>query len=192
MPPCRSRRGACYHLSVSARVAALIGAAIAVLGALVYLYVAVNAAPTLPSGAPAAPVAAPATSDSTDDRAARATEEPMRPRPDVRDVAPEPEMPSEPRPIAADLATDPKLELSTAMDQANRYYDRQEHDAAQEAALRVLEKEPGNVRMLRIVVSTACMMGEPDKAQRYWTELPERDRTQMSSRCGRFGIAFKE
>ena len=70
------------------------------------------------------------------------------------------------------------------MDEANRLYDQREHDAAQEAALKVLERSPGNIRMLRIVVTTACMMGETDKAQRHWSELPERDREQMATRCG--------
>jgi hypothetical protein len=51
---------------------------------------------------------------------------------------------------------------------------------------------PGNVRMLRLVVSSACMMGEPDKAQKYWIELPEHDRAQMTTRCARFGVTFKE
>lgn len=78
------------------------------------------------------------------------------------------------------------------MDEANRYYDRQEFDTAQEAALKILERSPGNVRMLRIVVSTACFMGEPEKAQRYWNELPERDRVQMSTRCARVGVSFRE
>ena len=36
------------------------------------------------------------------------------------------------------------------------------------------------------------MMGEPDKAQTYWLELPEHDRAQMTTRCARFGVAFKE
>jgi hypothetical protein len=176
---------------VSLRVAALIGGAVVVFGLLVYLYVAVHAAPT----------AAMAASESSSPPA------PSRPRDEVArspEPAPSaeippgavaamqaPTMPSEPAPIATDLATDPTLELSTAMDEANRLYDRSEHDAAQEAALKILQRAPGNVRMLRIVVTTACLMGEPEKAQQYWLQLPDRDREQMSTRCARVGVTFK-
>ena len=46
--------------------------------------------------------------------------------------------------------------------------------------------------MLRIVVSSACFMGDPDKAQKYWSMLgDERDRAQMAVRCGRYGITFR-
>jgi hypothetical protein len=179
---------ACYHVGVSLRVAILIGSAVTVLGALVYLYVAVQAGPTLaaPAAAPDRPIVTHARADDAETR------------PGARDraasITPTPQMPtapSEPVPIATDLATDPTLELDTAMAEANRLYDRSEHDAAQEAALRILERSPGNVRMLRIVVSTACFMGEPEKAQKYWLELPDRDREQMAVRCGRIGVAFK-
>ena len=78
-----------------------------------------------------------------------------------------------------------------AMDEANRLYDRQEHDVAQEAALKVPRALAWQYPMLRIVVTTACMMGETDKAQRHWSELPERDREQMATR-GLFGVVPRE
>ena len=171
---------------MSVRVVALVGAAVAILGALIYLFVAVRAAPAV-AGASAAPaVAAPAP---------RAEPEPEpEPASDAGGTAAAEPAPrrSEPVAIATDLKTDPDMSLAQALDEANRLFDRQEHDAAQEAALKLLERSPGNVRMLRIVVTTACMMGETDKAQRHWSELPERDREQMATRCGRYGITFRE
>jgi hypothetical protein len=167
-------------------VAALIGAAVAILGALTYLFVAVRAAPAVAGAPPPLVAAAPAPAPAPEPEAAE-------PEAAARAVAPTaaPARRSEPAPIATDLKTDPDLSLSQAMDEANRLFDRQEHDAAQEAALKILERSPGNVRMLRIVVTTACMMGETDKAQRHWDQLPERDREQMSTRCGRFGVTFR-
>jgi hypothetical protein len=42
--------------------------------------------------------------------------------------------------------------------------------------------------MMRIVVSTSCMMGDEDQARRYYGSLPERDKMQMATRCDRYGI----
>lgn len=119
----------------------------------------------------------------------------------VRDPEPEPapaprvEPPKVVTPQAAavpDLQGDPRLELSTAKDEANRLYDRQDFEAAMEQAAKVLEKSPGDVRMLRVMVSAACQMGDADKAQRYWNELPPHDQNQMTRRCQRYGITFVE
>jgi hypothetical protein len=183
----------CYHRIVPVRVAALIGTAVALLGVLVYLHVAVHAASPAPGGAPtaAAPIEAPAARASDRDSQAESSRNRLPALARTAPVTPAPR-PSEPQPVPTDLATDPNLEVATAMDEVNRLYDRSDYDAAQQGALRILERMPGNVRMLRLVVSSACMMGEPDKAQKYWIELPEHDRAQMTTRCARFGVTFKE
>jgi hypothetical protein len=40
------------------------------------------------------------------------------------------------------------------------------------------------------VVSSSCILGDADTAQKHWSALPEFDRGQMSTRCARFGITF--
>jgi hypothetical protein len=181
----------CYHRIVPVRVAALIGTAVALFGVLVYLHVAVHAASPVQVGAPmaAAPVEAARASDRDSQAESSRTRVPAVER--SAPVTPAPRR-TEPLPVPTDLATDPNLEVAAAMDEVNRLYDRSDYDAAQQGALRILERMPGNVRMLRLVVSSACMMGEPDKAQKYWIELPEHDRAQMTTRCARFGVTFKE
>jgi hypothetical protein len=47
------------------------------------------------------------------------------------------------------------------------------------------------VKLLRVVVSSACILGDPEMAQKYVTELPPLDRSQMADRCAKFEIALK-
>jgi hypothetical protein len=91
-----------------------------------------------------------------------------------------------------DVDSDPRLERSTAKDEANRAYDKQDYDGAMTKALEVLAQEPGDIRMLRVVVSSACQLGDADKAKQFWQQLPPHDQNQMTRRCQRFGITFAE
>jgi hypothetical protein len=187
---------ACYHRIVPVRAAALVGTAVVLFGLLVYLHVAVHASSPVSvgqSGPPtaAAPIEEPPAAQASD-RDPRAESMQTGARAIERTAPVVAARRTEPQPVPTDLATDPNLETATAMDEVNRLYDRSDYDGAQQGALRVLERMPGNVRMLRVVVSSACMMGEPDKAQKYWLELPAHDRAQMTTRCARFGVAFKE
>ena len=63
-------------------------------------------------------------------------------------------------------------------------------DEARNLALKLLERQPGTTRMLRVVVSSSCILGDGETAQKYWTQLPEFDRGQMTTRCERFGVTF--
>lgn len=83
-------------------------------------------------------------------------------------------------------------ETKAAMADANKMYDRADYEGAREAAKAILEDEPENVRMLRIVVSTSCIMGEEKSAKESYSSLPKRDQMQMSRRCKRYGIEFDE
>jgi hypothetical protein len=96
-----------------------------------------------------------------------------------------PSSPAEPPP---DLAAN--LDLDTAMLEANKLYDRHNYEEARALALRLLERQRDSVRMLRVVVSSSCILGDADVAQKHWAALPELDRGQMSARCERFGITF--
>jgi hypothetical protein len=55
----------------------------------------------------------------------------------------------------------------------------------------VLAKQPNNVRMLRIMVSSECIAGDPVIAQKYFNLLPPGiNRDQMRARCGRNQVTF--
>jgi hypothetical protein len=88
---------------------------------------------------------------------------------------------------------DEDLKSSDGKTQASKMFDRGDWDEASKQALKMLETDPKDARMLRIVVSVACFTGDPDKAQKYWSQLGEdRDKAQMAVRCGRYGITFKQ
>lgn len=76
------------------------------------------------------------------------------------------------------------------MNEGNRRYDAGDYEAAVEQARSVLEDYPDNVRMLRVMVSSGCLMGDDDLARQYYPKLPERDQRVMRIRCARYGIEF--
>jgi hypothetical protein len=83
--------------------------------------------------------------------------------------------------------------LKQRMDGANKLYDRSEYEDAREAALEVLDGNPKQARMLRIVVSTSCIMGDHEVAAEYFDKLPSvRDKKQMARRCSRYGVELEE
>ncbi len=80
-------------------------------------------------------------------------------------------------------------DLDSALLEANKAYDRKDFDAARSLALKLLQSSaPGNVRMLRVVVSSSCILGDADLAKKYLAELPQFDRDQMATRCSQYGI----
>jgi hypothetical protein len=81
--------------------------------------------------------------------------------------------------------------LDSTMSEANKAYDRGDFDDASVAAAKVLAKDPTNVRMLRVMVSSACINGDTAVAQKYYAPLPEPDRAQMRIRCERYGVTFE-
>ena len=90
------------------------------------------------------------------------------------------------------MPTGPNPKLDAVMAEANRAYDHGEFDDAKDIARKVLEKQPGNTRMLRIIVSSECIAGDAAEAQKYFVQLPVADRAQMRVRCDRYGVTFKE
>jgi hypothetical protein len=91
-----------------------------------------------------------------------------------------------------DDPTQKEFNLRSQMNDANRLYDKGQYEDARDAALEILEGNPKNVRMLRIVVSSSCIMGEPEPATKHYLELPRRDQRQMARRCKRYGVEFDE
>jgi hypothetical protein len=94
-----------------------------------------------------------------------------------------------------DETADPDVDLDLAMDEANKLYDGNDYEAAAKQAIRVLGKKDletkDQTRMLRIIVSSGCMMGDVDQATKYFDQLPTKDQGDMIRRCERFDIHFK-
>ncbi len=91
--------------------------------------------------------------------------------------------------VAADKfpAAKPETDVRRLSDEANRFYDRADYEAARNVARKVLETVPDHTRMLRVVVSASCIMGDVPSE---YALLPERDKMQMQRRCSRYGIAL--
>ncbi len=100
---------------------------------------------------------------------------------------------------ASDPEVVPELEsgdrpqkLDIAMAEANKHYDRGDFDEARAIAKKVLQKSPGNARMLRVLVSAACIEGDGPEAQKHYNELAPTDREQMKTRCAKYDVTFTE
>ncbi len=88
--------------------------------------------------------------------------------------------------------TGPNPKLDAIMGEANRAYDQGDFDEAKQIAVKVLDRAPGNVRMMRIIVSAECIAGDAAEAQKYFAKLPVEDRAQMRTRCDRYGVTLKD
>ncbi len=97
-----------------------------------------------------------------------------------------------PEPAVEEEVFSEKVPLKNQMNEANRFYDKADYEGARDAALEVLTSSPDNVRMLRIVVSSSCIMAEEEMATRYYAALPDRDKRQMARRCTRYGIELDQ
>lgn len=80
------------------------------------------------------------------------------------------------------------MRLREGLSEANRLYDSKDFEGAVAKAKEMLAEAPGNVRMLRVIVSSACMMGDTAMAKEYQEKLPPHDQRQMQTRCARHGI----
>ena len=177
---------------VTVRHILLTVAALAVLGLGIYLFFEVRATP--------ATADVPRTAD-----------------PPVRDDAPEPARDSAPSQVAIPRRdTEPEgtprpprttptppadaekpngnevLKLDGLMSEATKAYDKGDFDEAKTFATKALGIEPGNVRMLRVMVSASCIDGNSTEAQKHYLLLPVADREQMKTRCDRYGVTFNE
>lgn len=186
---------------MTARHIVLVASAVAVLGLGVYLYVAVNSTSTAVANvrprSPAAPPPPPPHDDAAAPPEAKAPEE-MVVRPKValggalRDTA----APIDPG--SAAMAVQPgagiDLKKDELMASANKAYDHGEFDEAMTIAKKVLATDPSNTRMLRILVSASCILGDSAVAQQHYLALPPggNDRADMKKRCDRYGVTFSE
>jgi hypothetical protein len=182
-------------VAVAPRYVLLISGAVLVLGVSVYLFLEVRARPAQAHGAERA-VAARAAGEPDDGarsqavasaRTPPASGEAAGPRPGAGAVVREP-----PRGPDGEPQDPAPYKLDAVMAEANKAYDRGDVDEARAIAQRVLKSWPGNVRMLRIVVSSSCIAGETAEAQAAYVQLPNPDREQMRTRCARYGVSFTE
>jgi hypothetical protein len=178
----------------------LAGLAVAVLVMGVYLFIEVNATPAaaqaipqtqarMHSQAPEAPVTH-STESGQHAPASPRVGRPLRPEELRQPEAPASggDAPSLPNEVPD--KTDPRFQM--VMAEANKAYDRQDFEEARAIALKVLAKDPTNVRMLRIMVSSHCIEGDDNvAAQTYYDKLPEFDKQQMTKRCANYGVTFK-
>jgi len=180
----------------------LAGFAVAVLVMGVYLFIEVHASPAAAQVAPQTQARSHAATPEHDDAPVTHSTEPGQHAPtgprmgrplhaDELRSAEAPAMPSSDGPALADIPdkADPRFQM--VMGEANKAYDRQDFDEARSIATRVLAKDPTNVRMLRIMVSSHCIEGDSVAAQTYYDKLPEFDRQQMTKRCANYGVTFK-
>lgn len=197
-------RAACYFRFVSSRALVLVGLSVAVMAMGVYLFVQVRAMPAEAQVAPQARARAHATPPEHEDvtpstEPAEAGQPARAGGPKMgRPLSPEELRPTQPPPPSGDAPvlandvpdkTDPRFQM--VMAEANKAYDRQDFDEARSIATRVLAKDPTNVRMLRIMVSSHCIEGDSTAAKTYYDKLPEFDRQQMDKRCATYGVTFK-
>lgn len=191
--------------AVTVRHSLLAAGAVLVLGMAIYLVREVGRAPSSAQADRASPPPTRTTAVATStDSTPAPTAPPTRatiPRDQVQVVRPDPENPPARTPPVEEVAppetarimpTGPNPKLDAIMAEANRAYDQGEFDEAKQIAQKVLAKAPGNVRMLRILVSSECIAGDAAEAQKYFAQLPVDDRAQMRTRCDRYGVTLKD
>jgi len=113
-------------------------------------------------------------------------------KPPVQGGSAKPTPDREPAPPALETVGLAPHKLDAIMSEANKAYDRSEFDEARAIAQKVLKTEPGNTRMLRILVSSACIEGDGPEAQKSYVLLPPADREAMRTRCSKYGVTFTE
>jgi hypothetical protein len=184
--------GTWYSETVTPRHLVLTGAALAVLGMCVYLFLEVRkpASAQVSGNLPPAPrevepeAQPPAKPPPPRDAAVQSAVKPLPPPPDTPSVKPTP-----------DPANDPKaaFKLDQLMAEANKAYDHQDFDEARAIAQKVLAQRPGNGRMLRILVSAACVEMDGAEAQKQYALLTaQSDKDVMKARCTKYGIALAD
>ena len=180
----------------------LVVASVAVLAMGVYLFKEVNATPaTADVSKHDKPAPTPPPPRPPDEPIAKAPEgapfggPPIAKSPTRETTSPPtpPPQASDPPPTdVADELSRPNPRLDAVMAEANKAYDHGDFDEAKTIALKVLAKDPTSTRMMRIVVSSACIDGDSAEAQKHYANLPVPDREQMKVRCARYGITFND
>jgi hypothetical protein len=188
-----------FRITVTARHSLLAVGAVLVLGMTIYLVREVGRSPST-AQADRSSEPTKVAPDVKPPPVRLATPNPPPPPPriatnDTPKLAPERTPPVEevqPPESARIMPTGPNPKLDAIMGEANRAYDQGDFEEAKQIAQKVLAQTPGNVRMIRIVVSSECIAGDSAEAQKYFAQLPVADRAQMRTRCDRYGVTLKD
>lgn len=193
-----------FEISVAPRHVALVGAACVVFGMVIYLALEVGRAPAEPAVATtpiaardgSAGLVAPGQGSAGGDRL-----DPGKPGDRTQPGHPRfrPQVPPVPAATGTAAPVAPPVlgtavvavQAESVMAQANKAYDKGDLDEARTFARKALESDPTNPRMLRILVSSACIEGDAGEAQKHFGLLPAGDQDQMRTRCDRYGVTFK-
>jgi len=193
-----------FRKAVTVRHSLLAAGAVLVLGMAVYLLREVGRTPSAAQADRSAPPPPPPIETKahvepptraalpTPNARARAADTTLTANTDDTAPPPRPTEDVPPPETARIMPTGPNPKLDAIMGEANRAYDHGDFDEAKQIAQKVLEKAPGNVRMLRIIVSSECIAGDSAEAQKYFAQLPVSDRAQMRTRCDRYGVTLKD
>lgn len=146
-------------------------------------------APTAASAGPARPTPAPAPSPAPSSAGSASASAKARPTPPGAPATSKRVEISDDSGGAAPAL--PPVDSAERLLEANKLYDRGDYEGARQLAIKLLDEAPGNVKLLRVVVSSACILGDGDMAQRYVGQLPDLDRGQMAERCAKFEITLK-
>lgn len=76
-----------------------------------------------------------------------------------------------------------------------RIYDRKRYPSALELAVKLLEERPRDIFLLRVAVSAACFIGEPDVARAHWQRIRlrgKRARRKLVDRCAEYGVELPD
>ncbi len=120
--------------------------------------------------------------------AGKRTRGPLQPVPDLQPEAPLPEMPAAARPRERQGDPDEGEGFEKAMAAAESAFQTGDHEAARVAAHLVLHDHPGEPRMLRVVVISACALTQEKEARQYYPQLPAGERSTVAARCRQHGI----
>ena len=199
------------------RIGALAAAAVAVLGAVVVLFIRVNAepdtavsdqalreakaaferssrAPATPAPAPSIPPPRPKPTAPVDDpagAAARAGESEQRPPrlPPTRASGLRREGRDRgPGGTPSDLPPDATPEVVEKRHVVSDAYDRGDFEAAFRHAQDFLHLQPDNVYVKRVAAVSACALGDQAAALKHYQEATEANKRIIALRCRRYGV----
>jgi hypothetical protein len=127
-------------------------------------------------------------------RGAPAVPEPGRPsigRPGPSDGetrAAERHLEQQPPTVAPTAPAEPGTAEDAAVSRASEFYGTGDYENAVALATEFLKTDPTNERMLRIAVSSSCILGNADQARIHFERLSPRGQREIARRCSRYGI----
>ena len=92
--------------------------------------------------------------------------------------------------LSLELIPPPTAPLADRTEATQTLYNEGDDLAAREAALALLEEDPANLGLIRIVASTACMDGLTELAQAHYARLPGSEQREMRMHCLRHGTVL--